>query len=58
MNSSYVAKFREEIEFCEKAKFTGNVVFQVNFKDGNVGNMNIGVNQSVKLSDKNEGGHA
>ena len=44
----YVSYFVKEIEFSHSSRFSGNMTFQVNFRDGVIGNMNVGVNQSVK----------
>lgn len=44
----YVSYFAKEVEYGHLNKFTGNMSFQVNFREGVIGNMNIGVNQSVK----------
>ena len=44
----YIQKFIEELQCCKDGGFTGNVQFQVNFKQGNVSHMNITVAQSFK----------
>lgn len=54
MSDKYVDYFRKEVECCRDGNFTGHLVFQVNFRDGRIGNMNIGVNQSVKLGGEYE----
>lgn len=44
----YKDYFDKEIDFAEENTFTGKITFEVNFREGNIGNMNIGINQSVK----------
>lgn len=44
----YVEYFEKELNVARIGNFTGNLQFNVNFKDGSIGNMNMGVNQSVK----------
>jgi hypothetical protein len=44
----YVTATRKEIERLEQGKFTGNVEFQFNFKEGAVANQNITLRKSLK----------
>lgn len=44
----YLEAIKHELEELEKGKFTGNMEFKVNFKDGEIANMNIGLNRSLK----------
>jgi hypothetical protein len=48
MTEKYLEKIADEIKLCEKERFTGNINFQINLKEGKIGNMNEGVNQSFK----------
>ena len=55
MFKAYEDKIHDEMEFCRRNHFTGNIIFQVNFRDGKIGNMNIEIKQSFKLQgEKNE----
>jgi len=45
----YLDYIKKELDYCSGSKFTGNMEFKVNFKEGGIANMNISVNQSVKL---------
>ena len=47
-NVFYVEAVRKEIEKLEAGKFTGNVEFQFNFKEGNCANQNITLRKSLK----------
>ena len=53
--NEYLNKIREEMEFCSNSSFTGNIEFQINFKQGGIANMNMKCTQSVKL-DQDKGG--
>jgi hypothetical protein len=44
----YLEAIRIELEKLKEGKFVGNMEFKVNFKDGMICNMNIGLNRSVK----------
>lgn len=50
----YLEFIRRELEKLEQGKFTGNVGFKVNFKEGGIANMNIELNKSVKMVTKDE----
>jgi hypothetical protein len=54
MYNSYLNKIYEELEFCKKSSFTGNIIFQVNFREGKIGNMNVEVKQSFKCGKEDE----
>jgi len=45
----YLEAIRYELEKLRDGKFTGNMDFKVNFKEGSIGNLNIGLNRSLKL---------
>ena len=47
-NEFYLEAVKREIEKLEQGRFTGNIEFRPNFKDGFVANMNIGLNKSLK----------
>jgi hypothetical protein len=47
----YLDTIQRELERLEQGKFTGNVEFRPNFKDGSVANMNIVLSKSVKRID-------
>ena len=42
---------RRELEKLEQGKFTGNIEFKVNFKEGGVANLNCILNRSIRLVD-------
>lgn len=44
----YLNKIEEEIRFLYKGNFTGKIIFKVNFKEGGIANMNLGIDQSWK----------
>ena len=51
MNSNldfYIGVIKGELEKLVDGKFTGNVEFKPNFKDGQIGNCNISLHKSVK----------
>lgn len=39
----------DELDKLEDGTFTGSIEFQINMKDGAVGNMNVKLNKSVRL---------
>jgi len=47
----YLKKIKEELEACEDGRYTGNLEFKANFKNGGIANMNFGANQSFKAPD-------
>ena len=50
-NEYYLDAVRRELEKLEQGKFTGNIEFRPNFKEGSVANMNVSLNKSVKKID-------
>ena len=46
----YIQFIQHEIEKLEQGKFTGNVEFKVNFKDGGIANLNVNLAKSVKYA--------
>ncbi|GAG01521.1 unnamed protein product, partial [marine sediment metagenome] len=44
----YLDFIKREIEKLKEGRFTGNINFQVNWKEGSVANLNIGLNKSVR----------
>lgn len=44
----YIDYFAKELAVCKNNFFTGAIRFEVNFREGNIGNMNMEVKQSVK----------
>jgi len=44
----YLEAIRIELEKLKDGKFTGNTEFKVNFKEGFICNVNIGLNRSIK----------
>ncbi len=46
----YIEAIKHEInyEIKKNAKFSGNIVFQINMSNGNIANMNVGNNKSLK----------
>ena len=44
----YLDCIKHELETLEEGKFTGNMDFKINFKDGAPANMNITLAKSVK----------
>lgn len=52
MNSvteEYIIFIRRELDKLEQGKFTGNIGFKVNLKEGGIANMNVELNKSIKL---------
>ena len=47
----YLDYIKKEVEKLEQCFFTGNVEFQVNFKEGNIANINCNLKKSVKFID-------
>jgi len=45
----YIEFIKRDLESLRDARFTGNIEFKVNFKDGGIANMNCSKNKSVKL---------
>lgn len=51
LNTSYYVDFlKEELVKLRDGKFSGNVEFRFNFRDGGVAVMNVSLNKSVKKS--------
>ena len=44
----YLQSIQREVERHEQGRFTGNVEFQLNFKDGIIANENITLRKSIK----------
>lgn len=44
----YVKSIQHELERLD-SRFTGNISFQLNFKEGSVGNMNVDLGKSVRM---------
>jgi hypothetical protein len=44
----YIDSIRHELEKLEEGKFTGNMEFKINFKEGSPANMNVILATSVK----------
>ncbi len=44
----YLEFMAKEIEKLREGRFTGNIDFKVNWKEGSIANMNIGLNKSVR----------
>ena len=42
----YLDVIKSELERLKEGKFTGNTSFQLNWKEGNIANMNGGLNRS------------
>ncbi len=49
----YLDFIQHELEKLEGGRFTGNIEFKVNLKEGGIANLNCVLNRSVKLVDKN-----
>ena len=51
MNDSlkfYLDTIQRELERLEQGRFTGNVEFRPNFKDGSIANLNVTLSKSVR----------
>ena len=48
----YVEAIHREIDLLNEGRFTGNIVFQVNFKEGSIANCNISLNKSLRKPDR------
>ena len=44
----YLGKVNEELSKLEEGRFTGNVEFKFNIKDGGIANINVRLNKSIK----------
>ena len=44
----YIESIEHELERLESAKFTGNIEFQLNFKDSMIANCNVILRKSVR----------
>ena len=44
----YIDAVEHEVEKLENNKFTGNIEFKLNFKEGSCANCNISLNKSIK----------
>ena len=44
----YLDYFEKELKVASENNFTGALTFQVNFRGGTIGNMNMEVKQSIK----------
>lgn len=45
----YEEAIKRELEELIEARFTGNIEFRVNFKEGSIANVNFGLNKSIKF---------
>lgn len=53
-NSQWYLNFiKRELEKLEEGRFTGNIDFKVNWKEGSVANCNITLNKSIRNIVKN-----
>ena len=50
--SWYIARIREDLEKLRDGRFTGNVEFRVNIKNGGIANMNNGLHKSLKMPEE------
>lgn len=48
ITGKYIETIIEKLDLAKTTRMTGNIVFQVNTKDGGIGNMTISVTQSYK----------
>jgi hypothetical protein len=44
----YLEALRREFEQCKEGRFTGNNEFKVNWREGSIGNINIGLYKSIQ----------
>ena len=51
MNEFYLDVIRREVSKLEEGKFTGNIEFQLNFKEGIIANTNVTLKKSVKQTE-------
>ncbi len=47
----YLDFVKQELVKLKEAKFTGNVEFRPNFKDGNICNLNCSLHRSIKKTE-------
>ena len=45
----YLQAMAHEIQELIENEFSGNIIFQINLKEGNIYNMNVGLNKSLKM---------
>src|SRR3990167_7586413 len=51
LNKKYLEVVDYELDKLNSSEFTGNIEFQVNFKKGGIGSMNVVLRKSVKFED-------
>ncbi len=44
----YLDFITQEIEKLKEGRFTGNIEFKVNWKEGSIANLNCGLNKSIR----------
>lgn len=49
---AYLIAFRRDLEVLRNSKYTGNIEFKINLKEGGIANVNCARNKSIKLSDE------
>ena len=49
----YMESIEYELRRLMSNRFNGNIEFKLNFKDGNIANMNVGMHKSIKIGSSN-----
>jgi len=49
---AYLIAFRRDLETLRNNRFTGNIEFKINLKEGGIANVNCGRNKSIKFTDE------
>jgi len=44
----YIEALKHEFEQCTENRYTGNIEFKVNWKEGAIGNLNLGLHKSLQ----------
>ena len=48
---AYLMSFERDLETLRDNRFTGNIEFKINLKEGGIANVNCGRNKSIKFTD-------
>ena len=54
ITEKYLDTIKDKLELAKETRLTGNIHFQINTKDGGIGNMTISVTQSYKYGLEDE----
>ena len=49
----YINHIRDELSQLRDGRFTGNIEYRINIKNGGIANMNNGLHKSLKMPESN-----